>query len=89
MQSDTLARAILETLQSPNEEDSNGEAANVVDGLFAIASAVDRLAAATERLGTNGASGPMGAVEAVAKEIRDGFEAVSGAVAEAGQWRGS
>jgi hypothetical protein len=39
--------AIRFTLVSPNEGDSNGEAANVVDGLFAIARAIDRLAAAT------------------------------------------
>lgn len=36
--------AIRATLISPNESDANLEAANVVDGLFAIARAIDRLA---------------------------------------------
>jgi hypothetical protein len=34
-------------LVSPNELDSNGEPANVVDGLYAIARAINRLAAST------------------------------------------
>ncbi len=33
---------------SPNESDRNGEEANVVDGLFAMARAIDRLARAVE-----------------------------------------
>jgi hypothetical protein len=41
-----VAGAIGYALVSPNEGDSNGEPANVVDGLFAIARAVDGLAAA-------------------------------------------
>lgn len=44
------AEAIWGTLQSPNERDSQGEDANVVDGLFAIARAIDRLAIAVGRL---------------------------------------
>ncbi len=39
-----VARAIWGTLQSPNECDRNGEAANIVDGLFAIARAIYDLA---------------------------------------------
>lgn len=38
--------AIAAGLISPNEADTNGEPANVVDGLFAIARAIDGLAAA-------------------------------------------
>ena len=38
--------AIAAGLISPNEADSNGEPANVVDGLFAIARAIDGLAQA-------------------------------------------
>jgi hypothetical protein len=37
--SDKVATALRATLISPNEFDTNGEAANVVDGLFAIARA--------------------------------------------------
>lgn len=37
---------------SPNELDRNGEPANVVDGLFAIARGLNRIADALEREGT-------------------------------------
>jgi hypothetical protein len=42
--------AILECFISPNESDRNMEAANVVDGLFAIARSISRVAEAIERL---------------------------------------
>jgi len=42
------ARVLSETLISPNESDRNGEAANVVDGLFAISRALNRIAVALE-----------------------------------------
>jgi uncharacterized protein Yka (UPF0111/DUF47 family) len=47
----TTADAIRATLISPNESDRNLEAANVVDGLFAIARAINRLADAAETAG--------------------------------------
>jgi len=47
---DDLANAVRDTLMSPNEEDRNLEPANVVDGLFAIARAIARLADAVEGL---------------------------------------
>jgi hypothetical protein len=47
---DDIADAIRETLISPNESDSNLERANVVDGLFAIARAISRLADNVEGL---------------------------------------
>ena len=40
--------AIRDSCISPNETDSNLEPANVVDGLFSIARAIDRLAAAID-----------------------------------------
>jgi hypothetical protein len=46
-----IASALHETLISPNELDSNLEAANVVDGLFAIARAIHHLAEAVEHTG--------------------------------------
>ena len=45
---DQIARAIEYTLMSPNEVDQNLESANVVDGLFAIARAIRRLAEVLE-----------------------------------------
>jgi len=44
--------AVAAVLVSPNEADSNGEPANVVDGLFAIARAIDRLADAISGAGS-------------------------------------
>ena len=71
---DKVAEAILNTLISPNEADSNLENANVVDGLFAIARSLSRVAKALERLGTNDASTPMGAIELLSLEVKNGFE---------------
>ncbi len=45
-----LPQAILETLISPNESDRNGEQANVVDGLFAIARSLGAVAASLDRM---------------------------------------
>lgn len=55
---------------SHNETDSNLEPANVVDGLFAIARAIERNAQALERLGLNNATSDMGALELVGYELK-------------------
>jgi hypothetical protein len=47
---ESLADAIMHTLRSASEVDSSGDAANLVDGLFAIARSIDRLAEAVDRL---------------------------------------
>jgi hypothetical protein len=39
-----VATAVVQCFTSPNECDRNGETANVVDGLFAIARALDGVA---------------------------------------------
>ena len=44
-----IAHTIASTLGSPNESDSNGEAANVVDGLYFIGRAIYALAEAIEK----------------------------------------
>ena len=41
---DRIADLVGAGLTSPNERDANGEMANVVDGLFAIARAIEQLA---------------------------------------------
>jgi hypothetical protein len=46
-----FAKAISEALVSPNEMDRNSEHANVVDGLFAIARAIQRLASVIQEKG--------------------------------------
>lgn len=83
--SEDLAAALRDTLISPNESDRNMEPANVVDGLFAIARALEHVAKAIERLGLNEAATPMGALELVAKEIKDGLKDVGDAIVAAGQ----
>lgn len=45
-----IADAIRATLESPNETDRNGEAANVVDGLYYIGWALNKLADAVKEL---------------------------------------
>ncbi|SHF74102.1 hypothetical protein SAMN02745218_02987 [Desulfofundulus australicus DSM 11792] len=45
-----IAKVIKGAFISPNERDNNFEPANVVDGLYAIARALDRLAEAVEQL---------------------------------------
>jgi len=50
-----VADALAMTLISPNEPDRNGEHANVVDGLFAITRALDRVAIALEKSNTRAA----------------------------------
>lgn len=76
-----LAEAVLGALVSPNEADRNGENANVVDGLFAIARAVHHLARAVEHLGVNDADASVGAVELLSKEIKDGLLSVAAEIA--------
>jgi len=45
-----LGLTIEAALISPNETDSNGEAANVVDGLFSISRALHHVARAIEQI---------------------------------------
>lgn len=50
---DSIGRRIMEGIRdigiSPNEQDRNLEPANIVDGLYAIARSLDRLAVAIEK----------------------------------------
>ena len=43
-----ITEALRATFISPNESDRNGESANVVDGLFAIARSIENLTKAIE-----------------------------------------
>jgi len=69
-----LAAAIRDTLSSPNVADRNGENANMVDVLDDIARAI-RFGA--KHLGTKDAASPMGAIEFLAKEVKEGSERVA------------
>ena len=54
--------------------------ANVVDGLFAIARAIDGLAYQVKYLGNGNAATQMGAIENLAKVLKDGSGAISSAL---------
>ncbi len=79
MKKDEIATAIMDTLQSVNEMDSNFESANIVDALFAISRQMQRM---TDRLGVGDANTRMGALENLAKELRAGLESIASAIRE-------
>jgi hypothetical protein len=66
-----VAEAIREALITPNECDSNGEAAGPTDGLFALARAVQRLAEATEGLATATENGLSNVADATRQGLKD------------------
>lgn len=76
-----IAEAIDRNFTSPNVTDSNFEDANIVDVINRNASAVFEVATSLKKLGTNGA-GPMGAIEMLALELKEGSERISGAMLE-------
>ena len=51
-----LADAMHNTLMSPNESDSNWEAANIVDAMYRVARGLHHVARAVEGLGPKGGS---------------------------------
>jgi hypothetical protein len=84
---DALAKALLETLISPNEADSNLEPANVVDGLFAIARSLNRIADALWGLGNGNAATHMGAIEAFGLHIGEKLDGLTSVISELGESR--
>lgn len=79
-----LADAVRATLISPNENDRNLEPANVVDGLFAIARSLDRVASALRALGNGDAATSMGAIEAFGAHIGEKLDALTVEIASLG-----
>jgi hypothetical protein len=71
MSNNPLADAIRATLISPNETDSNLEPANVVDGLFAIARALNRISVSLDDLVTVQNQTPNDALHAIAAAIEN------------------
>ena len=64
---------IAEQLYSVNESDRNGEPANVVDAIFAVARSLDRL-------GNADAGTAMGGLEALGAAVSKASENISGAI---------
>jgi len=60
----------------------NGDEVNAVDGLFAIA---DAIRYAADRLGTNNASTPMGALEALGQSVQIAASTLATAIVEAAE----
>ena len=72
------ADAILSCFGSDAERDDEGSrGANVVDGLFAMARALDRVANAIHRLGNADANTPMGGLEALGAVLKDGLAQIA------------
>jgi hypothetical protein len=70
-------------LLPPDFEDDFPEGTlNAVDALLIVAREIRRLARAIGRLGLNGASTEMGALEVVSLEIKKGFDSVSNTLRE-------
>jgi hypothetical protein len=79
-----VGEALFNTLVSPNERDSHGEPANVVDGLFAIARSLDDVALQLRNLGNAGAitahGTELGAIEGLAMKIEEGLGHIASAI---------
>jgi replicative DNA helicase len=74
-----MDRALLSTVEDdpmPISKKKLEEVA-VADGLLAIANSLNAVAKAIRELGLNNAGTPMGAIELLAKEVRDGFQSLS------------
>lgn len=67
---DPVVVAATQAFVSPNEQDLNGEPANIVDALFALTRAV-------ARLGIQEADTDKGAIEGHTFEVRAGMEAIA------------
>lgn len=83
----SIEELIANSLHSSQETGGDGRSANIVDALFFIGRNIGQLAQAIERLGVNGASTPMGAIEALGLEIkklagalRGGFSEIANAI---------
>jgi hypothetical protein len=57
-----------------------GGAATTVDGLFAVASALDGVAKAIQRLGNADAATPMGGLEALGAAVKAAGEEIASAI---------
>lgn len=78
MDSDTVLQALITT----DDENADGEALNIADGMFAIARSLDSIARALRDLGNANASTPMGAIEAHGAAMLEAADRISAALTE-------
>jgi hypothetical protein len=71
---------LLECFISPNENDRNCEAANVVDGLFIVGRALYAVAKAIDKLADTNRPIPIGAIDLWTGEINDGLGEIAKAI---------
>ena len=71
---------LLDCFISPNENDRNLEAANVVDGLFAIARSINAVAEALGFLGSAKQGEHLGAIELLSMSVEDGLDDIAKAI---------
>lgn len=76
---DGVSETIGECLTSEFERGMHGNPATFAD---VVAAAGERVANALRDLGTGNAASPMGAIELLAKEVRDGSLAISVSLSE-------
>jgi hypothetical protein len=78
---DDVQDLVYSALTTDAERNEAGEeGANVVDGLFAIARALERVGRAIDRLGNADAATPMGGLEALGGVLKDGMEQMASAI---------
>jgi hypothetical protein len=77
MTSEALTRTLLDCFISPDVADGNLEPANLVDVVQRVAEGAHHVARALEKLGVADASTGMGAIEVLAREVRDAGSAIS------------
>jgi hypothetical protein len=76
-QSDGTDAALVATLISSNETTDGKQPANMVDGLFAIARAIESLAVHVKYLGVGDAATTMGAIEYLATTVEGGSSRIA------------
>jgi hypothetical protein len=74
-----LDGALSRVFISPNEHDSNGEAANMVDGLFAVARAISYGA---RHLGGGDSTDHRGAMEVFSDTVENSARAIAGRIGD-------
>ncbi len=80
-----ITRMIEAALFSDAEVNRRGEVANVVDGLFEIARAIDGLATQVKYLGTGDAGTTIGAIEFLGASVEKGMNGIAVALSEIAQ----
>ena len=80
MDEEIIVKNMGQSIDSGLKYSFQNEDGNVASGLFAIAEALHSVAEAIIKLGFNNASTPMGAIEGMTCEIKEGLEDIANAI---------